>query len=343
MPDEAIQVYVSRFEQNGQVMFIGVMNSSDIIQIADVDVRDEQTNPGGYQRYRDEARCRRIAEFINQPTSALPGSILFNLRGSATFVSDSEQGSHGTLLIPNSKSAAWIVDGQHRIGGFEYTEREFMLPVVFFDSLARRQEMVNFSVINDTQKGINTSLTLSLLGELRENIVDWKLQAHDIVYQLNRDSNSPWFERVNMTGAKGMHRPVNLASFANALKPLLRQHGFFQTMELRDQVLLLKRFWSVTRDMFPDAWSEPRRYVLLKTLGVYAMSQIAAYIFELCAANGGDFSQERMREYLNPLTDFDWHYETSPFRALGGMKGCKEAASVLIDRLPKISVTIVDR
>jgi DGQHR domain-containing protein len=341
MPDETVQVYVSRFEQNGQVMFIGVMNSSDIIQIADVDVRDERTNPNGYQRYRDEARCRRIAEFINKPTSALPGSILFNLRGSATFVSDSEQGSHGTLLIPNKKGSAWIVDGQHRIGGFEYTKRQFMLPVVFFKNLPRRQEMINFSIINDTQKGINTSLTLSLLGELRENLADWKIQAHDIVCRLNRDPDSPWLERVNMTGARGMRRPVNLASFVNALKPLLRQHGFFQTMELDNQVLLLKRFWNVTRDMFPDAWSEPRRHILLKTLGVYTMSQVAAYVFELCAANGsGDFSQERMQEYLTPLAGFDWHRDTGPFRALGGLKGCKEASTMLINRLPKISVKI---
>jgi DGQHR domain-containing protein len=197
------------------------MNSSDITRITDVDVRDEQTNPTGYQRYRDEARCRRIAEFINEPTSALPGSILLNLRGSATFVSNSEENTHGMLLIPNIKGTAWIVDGQHRMGGFEYTEREFMLPVVLFENLPRRQEMINFSIINDTQEGINTSLTLSLLGELRESIEDWKIQAHDIAYQLNRDPDSPWFERINMTGAKGMHRPVNLASFANALNPLL--------------------------------------------------------------------------------------------------------------------------
>jgi len=239
MPDEAIQVHVSRFEQNGQVMFVGVMNSSDIIRIASVDVRDEQDNPSGYQRHRDEARCRRIAEFINQPTSALPGSILLNLRGSSTFLGEAENGAQGTLLIPDQKGGAWIVDGQHRMGGFEYTERGFMLPVVLFENLPHRQEMVHFSVINDTQKGINTSLTLSLLGELRENIEDWKLQAHDIVYRLNRDPDSPWLERINMTGAKGMHRPVNLASFANALKPLLRQPGFFQAMTLTDQVTLL--------------------------------------------------------------------------------------------------------
>jgi DGQHR domain-containing protein len=321
-------------------MYVGVMNSSDIIQIADVDVRDERTNLTGYQRYRDEVRCRRIAEFINQPTAALPGSILLNLRGSSTFLSDAKDDSLGTLLIPNHKGDAWIVDGQHRMGGFEYTERELMLPVVLFENLPRRQEMVNFSIINDTQKGINTSLTLSLLGEMRENIEDWKLRAHDIASRLNRDPDSPWFERINMTGAKGMHRPVNLASFVNALKPLLRQPGVFQAMELSDQVLTLKRFWNVTRDMFPDAWEQPRRHILLKTLGVYVMSQVAAYTFELCAAKGGDFSQERMREFLDHLAGFDWHRDTSPFRALGGMKGCKEATTVLIGHLPKVRITV---
>jgi hypothetical protein len=93
-------------------MFVGVMNSSDIIRIANVDVRDEQTNPIGYQHHRDEVRCRRIAEFINRPTSALPGSILLNLRGSATFIPDFEGDSHGTLLIPNWKGAAWSGGGR---------------------------------------------------------------------------------------------------------------------------------------------------------------------------------------------------------------------------------------
>jgi len=335
-----IIVNVSRFEQNGQVMFVGVMESSAIIRIADVDVRDEKVNPSGYQRHRDEVRCRRIAEFINQPTSNLPGSILLNLRGSSTFHENDDNLTTGVLIIPDRKGAAWVVDGQHRIGGFEYTKREFMLPVVLFENLPRRQEMINFSVINDTQKGINTSLTLSLLGELRDHGENWKIRAHDIVYQLNRDPDSPWFERVNMTGAKGMHRPVNLASFANALKPLLRQSGFFQVMELEDQVLLLKWFWCVLRDMYPDAWCEPSRYILLKTLGVYAMSQVALYVFELCAASGNGLTRENIEIFLKPLVNFDWHRNTSPFRAMGGMKGCQEAASTLINYLPKVSIKV---
>jgi len=57
------------------------------------------------------------------------------------------------------------------------------------------------------------------------------------------------------------------------------------------------------------------------------MSQVAAYVFELCAAHGGDFSQGRMQECLNSLAGFDWHRNTSPFRALGGLKGSREAAS----------------
>ncbi len=164
--------------------------------------------------------------------------------------------------------------------------------------------------------------------------------AHDIVYSLNRDTESPWFERINMTGAKGMHRPVNLASFANALKPLLKQSGFFQVMELDDQVTLLKRFWCVIRDMVPEAWVDPKNYILLKSLGVYTMSQVALYIFELCAASGGDFSQRHMAQYLEALHGFDWHRETSPFRALGGMKGCREATSTLINLLPRVRIRI---
>lgn len=335
-----IQVNVLRFEQNGQVMFACTIRASELLQIVDVDVRGDLMNSTGYQRQRDETRCRKIAEYINRPTSVLPGSILLNLRGSSSYQPHKNNHDTGILTIPDEKGSAWVVDGQHRLGGFEYTERDFLLPVVFFENLPRRQEMINFSVINDTQKGINTSLTLSLLGELRESDACWKIRAHDIVYSLNNDSESPWYERVNMTGGRGMHRPVNLASFANALRPLLRSQSFFENLELSDQILLLKRFWCVLREMFPDAWCEPSSHILLKTLGVYAMSQVALYVFQLCAANQGDFSQQQIAEFLQPLRDFDWHQTTSPFHAMGGMKGCKEATSTLISKLPKLNVRI---
>lgn len=335
-----IQINVLRFEQNGQVMFACIMRASQLLRIANVDVRDEHLNSSGYQRHRDETRCRKIAEYINRPTSVLPGSILLNLRGSSNYQPDKKNQDTGILMIPDEKGSAWIVDGQHRLGGFEYTERDLLLPVIFFENLPRRQEMINFSVINDTQKGINTSLTLSLLGELRESDTYWKIRAHDIVYNMNKDPESPWFERINMTGARGMHRPVNLASFANSLKPLLNSQSFFTNLELSDQILLLKRFWCVLRDMFPDAWCEPSSHMLLKTLGVYTMSQVALYIFQLCAAKQGNFSQQQIEVFLMPLEHFDWHQKTSPFHAMGGMKGCKEATSILINKLPKLSVTI---
>ncbi len=70
------------------------------------------------------------------------------------------------------------------------------------------------------------------------------------------------------------------------------------------------------------------------------MSQVALYVFQLCAANQGNFSQQQIAEFLRPLEDFDWHQKTSPFHAMGGMKGCKEATSTLIGKLPKLSVTI---
>jgi DGQHR domain-containing protein len=335
-----IQVNVFRFEQNGQVMFASIIRASELLRIVDVDVRDELLNSTGYQRQRDETRCRKIAEYINRPTSVIPGSILLNLRGSSSFQPDKYDQDTGKIFIPDKKGAAWVVDGQHRIGGFEYTERDFLLPVVFFENLPRRQEMINFSVINDTQKGINTSLTLSLLGELRESEACWKIRAHDIVYSLNNDPESPWYERVNMTGARGMHRPVNLASFANSLKPLLCSQSFFENLELSDQILLLRRFWCVLREMYLDAWCEPSSHILLKTLGVYTMGQVALYVFQLCAANQGDFSHEQIAEFLEPIRYFDWHQNTSPFHAMGGMKGCKEATSTLVSKLPKLSVRI---
>jgi DGQHR domain-containing protein len=126
-------------------------------------------------------------------------SLLMSLR-EARFIS--KDGDFGTLEISRKKGSIWIIDGQHRVGGFEKVREHFIfarnpnvdsklftelmnyeLPVVFIDTRKAAErissntlgqttapediERATFFIVNKTQKGINPSLKDALLYRIK--------------------------------------------------------------------------------------------------------------------------------------------------------------------------------
>ena len=73
------------------------------------------------EKYRE--RTADLVEYLDEcPVAVMPG--LFASVRDAKFVQTS--GDLGTLEIPNKKGAVWIIDGQHRLGGFEKIREKFV-------------------------------------------------------------------------------------------------------------------------------------------------------------------------------------------------------------------------
>jgi len=315
-------------------MYVGTLSSKDILAMEEVDVRDEE-HPDGYQRVRDPERCRKVAEFVrNTVPRILPVNIIVNLRGKGSFTALDGYDSLGTLEVPTEKGAAWVVDGQHRLGGFEGLEPELQmeLPVVIFRDLDRRLEMFHFKVINEEQKKVNLSLALELMADLRSGPT-WKLTAHDIVKRLNDDAQSPWQAQVNMTGARGVGRAVNQVTFVNALRPLIDSAASsFSMKTLDEQVTFLKDFWRAVAEVFPAPWSSPRGHLLKKGFGVATLSRVAGRVYALCERDD-DFSPDNIRRLVQRLGSFNWHSKAGHFAGYGGTLGIGLATDQLLKAL----------
>jgi DGQHR domain-containing protein len=333
-----IKTIVKRFEQGGVEMYVGTLSSKDILAIHAVDVRDE-AHPDGYQRIRDPARCRKVAEFVrNTVPRILPANIIINLRGKGSFTPLDGYDCIGVLEMPTEEGTAWVVDGQHRLGGFDELEAELQmeLPVVVFKDLGRRLEMFHFKVINEEQKKVNLSLALELMGDLRGDLMrgpSWKLTAHDIVKRLNDDTDSPWQAQINMTGARGVGRPVNQVTFVNALRPLIDSAASsFSMKSLDEQVAFLKDFWHAVAEVFPAPWSSPRGHLLKKGFGVATLSRVAGRVYALCERDD-DFSPDNIRRLVQRLGSFNWHSKAGHFAGYGGTLGIGLATDQLLKAL----------
>ena len=194
----SIKVSVIRFYQKNIEMYVGTMKAKELLQLFEIDEFKEK-DLEGYQRELYEERTSELVEYLSKCPLAIMPAMLVSLR-KAEFTS--QNGDFGIITIPRKKGAIWMIDGQHRIGGFDKVRDRFIFsksidpslfpdlmnyefPVVFFDSTSvaeeiRKTQMLSeaqfssedvertiFFVVNKTQRGISPSLKDALLYRIK--------------------------------------------------------------------------------------------------------------------------------------------------------------------------------
>jgi len=196
--DGPIQVKVIMLDQKEIKMYVGKMKVHDILDLYELDKFKEEELEG-YQREQYEERTSELVEYLAKCPLAVMPALLVSLRKTEF---ESLDGDFGVVKIPRKKGSIWIIDGQHRIGGFAKIRDRFIFskdvdtslfsslmsyefPVVLVDSESAAQkvgskieetangfssediERTIFFVVNKTQKGISPSLKDALLYRIK--------------------------------------------------------------------------------------------------------------------------------------------------------------------------------
>ena len=361
-----------RFVQNGRVFYAVVAPAGELVSRSKVDVWEADVPPTdtGYQRAPSEERKRQIADYIGRPDSVLPAGGFANVRsedGSAAYgevmrfePDDGEDGSiqAGTLHIPGD-APIWVVDMQHRLGGFEVALskpdlqqlKDFPVVVTIADGFAKMEEVQQFELINTAQKKVRTDLARRLLsiqamdadkrlamdkrGRLWEArgplVADW-LNTHDGV----------WKERIMPPNSSKKERPraiIPETSFVTSLKPILQQPLFLRLSEEQSGEVLA-RYWGAIARVFPAAFAHPSEYVIQKTPGVFPFHALAPEIFELVRSRGRELSADNLFAELEPLAELGQNFwardNDEGATQFGSMKGFRILAAELRSRLPHV-------
>ena len=198
-----VEVRVIKLVQKGIEMYVGKMNIVDILTLYELDKFKEEELEG-YQRERYEERTSQLVEYLEKSPLAVVPAILVGLR-KTEFVSF--DGDLGVLKIERRKGSLWIIDGQHRVGGFSKIRDRFFFskslgtslfkdlmkyefPVVFVDSKGAAErlkeketrrasslspediEKTIFFIVNKTQRGISPSLKDALLYSIKTSGIE---------------------------------------------------------------------------------------------------------------------------------------------------------------------------
>lgn len=218
----------------------------------------------GSQREEKEIRLREIGRFIETAEAAFPNSIILaaNYKEDGSLeenpkrhwrVNESPDSNDCVrLIIPTPDKLASIIDGQHRLHGFEKAARERrdmeLLCAVYLDLPYPYQAYI-FATINFNQKKVDKSLAYQLFAiNLDEEPPESWAPEKTAVFlsrKLNVEEDSPFYQRIIVAAQDEfvlfVNRPKNVdwvVSTATVVEGILR---LFSSNPKKDRDIMHKQ------------------------------------------------------------------------------------------------------
>ena len=182
-----------------------------------------------YQRMISRYRLKRIAKFIDGG-GYFPTNLLVNFTQKCRFDPLSNKGSaaegkYGWLYLPDKYKSAWIIDGQHRLYGFSFSDSKHLDDDIFvlaFEMMDRTREADLFLTINSKQKRVPQSIIVALQSDLKWGSEDAKDRLgairSSLAKSLNGDPTSALFGKLVVEGLRqGGLKPLTMPELSKGL------------------------------------------------------------------------------------------------------------------------------
>jgi DGQHR domain-containing protein len=231
-----LTVPATKGKMGGIEFFNFLINPLDLIKIAHVshkasrDVSDVET----YQRLLKPKRLKELAAYIDDG-GQFPTNIVLNIRAGKRGLrfdkkNSYENSSYGELTLPSQYGTAMVIDGQHRLYGYTYSDRVLnskytnaTIPVLAYVNLPPSQEAKLFVDINCEQVRVDRNLVKEIHSELYMDSDDKSLQLDalrsKVIVKLNGIPGSPIYDRLKLSTKDGTYlRCLTLNNFIDGLR-----------------------------------------------------------------------------------------------------------------------------
>ena len=163
-----IRIPATIMTQKDKQLYLFKIKSDLLKKITYVTPRSKD-NPNELQRVYSEARAKEIGNWLQEENSLLPNAIVVDLRDEVQ-IEPTAYEDMVTIIFPNPDESpngkcAYILDGQHRVKGFEYSGTvQFDLAVIAVRNIGESVRGKIFIDINSKQVKVDERLLLDLMA-----------------------------------------------------------------------------------------------------------------------------------------------------------------------------------
>ena len=289
-------------KQKGYDLYLFPMNSNALRQLCYVTPRSQE-NPTEVQRLLSPVRAKEIGEYIKEETSLLPNAIVVSLTQEVK-ISPTGNDKQVVIQFPSEKGKyAYVLDGQHRLAGFEYSDGiEFDLPVVALHNVDDHLRGKVFADINSKQVKVTDVQLLELYYQIRE-LPSEEAATMDVVHRLAKDADSPMNNKIKvLDDDKGCW--VTNRHMKMCLGPHTESGGTIYGKNPATQAHIIKEFLKGVAKVWPEAWGNNSDYMLTRAMGIEIIMSIFGAAKHRCDLNEGrQYTAETFQRQLAPLKE----------------------------------------
>jgi len=324
----------------GVNVYRGYAPLSSLASISKADIYDQRSNPCGTQRDLNASHARGAYEYVKNRDLAFWPEVFLCVREKTAieFSPHDKAGDVGKLMVflevvENPQTIAISrVDGNHRLHyadgkeqGFTPIDREVSFCLAF--DLNREEEITLFRDINDNQRRMNTSHLDNIHARLTpEETLKRTDPGLYIARSLGQDKDSALTGLVYEGGRRPVGCFIPLRTLKTGLQYMLSRPTKLTALGDPDaQYKVIRSFFVAVKRWQPPAWSEPRRHIVLRGSGLWAICFIGAEVIDRVLANG-KFGVSDMLAVLKSGRDWDWSNK-GDFQGLGGRGGAVKISS----------------
>lgn len=324
-----IKIHVFHATQPIGNLYVAKIDAIDLLNMSTVDRRhiDEDDEILGIQRPLRQDKVNEIKKYLSTQKATFPNSIIVNVKKEYV-VKQSET----ELEIEYREDAFTIIDGQHRLYGFEgYNGSKFELILTIFIGLEVQLQSEVFSIINSQQTKVDPSLNINL--ELQNKYDNPQKKIVQIAQTFNSDPKSAWFQQIRMLGSQS-NGIISLASFVRPIFNLTYPEklwieiknrlfssypsfpdftdlhvdldrypfwNFYVQQETHIIYRILSNYFNSLKEVFKYDWLNDNS-ILNKTTGYNAIIKLLVRTLPI-GIDKGDLSEAMFVELLSPLSN----------------------------------------
>jgi DNA sulfur modification protein DndB len=329
-----VRIPVIRGRSSDRDVLLGFASARLLASLSFADVLDE-SGRSGYQRRFNPAHSADFRRYIKKPGSTtIP--LTFNLRpapeaGNSPWRIAQARGESAVLIIRTEAGRPLAqVDCQHRLG--KIGDLDVTLPFMTFVGLSEREELEIFNVINSKAKGLSGSLLDYHASRLSSDLAEEEPDLYIALF-LHESPESPWYQQLDIGGNQtvGTQRRATLRTMRTAMRK-----RFFaavgseaKTVPALEIAQVFQAFWQSVAAVLPEQWNNPRKNMLNKGIGVYALTSLVADIWRENVNSLQKLTRAFFeRELRSFAVGFDWS-SSGPLKGFGGEGGADEAHLIL--------------
>jgi DGQHR domain-containing protein len=224
-----VTIPVLPVEQPIGSFYIGVVEARDLYAISYADVRRKEGRDIeryiGTQRDLSEGRVAEIKRYVKNVDACFPTGVILSVEEKHAKLKRTPDGQLAIELASDEGKVAKIIDGQHRIAGFEeYSGAPFFLNVTIFVDMELEDQAMVFATINLKQTKVTKSLAYDLY-EFAEARSPQKT-CHNIAKTFNFKDGSPLQGFIKILGKSSDNsaESITQAAFVDRIMKLITRH-----------------------------------------------------------------------------------------------------------------------